>query len=194
VASHRVVVLDACVLYPAPLRDLLMHLLLAGLYQGRWSDAIHEEWISAVLEQRPDLTRHRLERTRALMDRVGMDCLVAVSTGAIGKIKGLPDADDAHVVAAAVTGKADTILTYNTRHFPARILEPLGIKAMTPDAFVSELLDDDPGSVCVAMRQHRATLKKPAKTVSEYLETLAEQKLTKAVQIIRSLGDPIQSV
>lgn len=42
--SHFTVVYDACVLYPAPLRDLLMHLALSDLYRARWSDLIHDEW------------------------------------------------------------------------------------------------------------------------------------------------------
>ncbi len=58
---------DACVLYPAPLRDLLMHLALTDLFRAKWTDAIHDEWIRSVLENRPDLTREQLERTRALM-------------------------------------------------------------------------------------------------------------------------------
>lgn len=54
---------DACVLYPAPLRDLLMHLALTDLFHAKWTDAIHDEWIRNVLEDRPDLTREQLERT-----------------------------------------------------------------------------------------------------------------------------------
>ena len=53
-------VLDACVLYPAPLRDLFMELTLKDLFRGRWSDEIHEEWIRNLLEQRPDLARDKL--------------------------------------------------------------------------------------------------------------------------------------
>ncbi|MFM7513334.1 MAG: hypothetical protein ACKO3F_08210 [Cyanobium sp.] len=55
---------DACVLYPAPLRDLLMRLALTDLYRARWSEQIHEEWVTAVLRNRPDLSRAQLERTR----------------------------------------------------------------------------------------------------------------------------------
>ena len=59
------VVYDACLLYPAPLRDLLMRLALTDLYRARWSDQIHEEWITAVLRNRPDLSRQQLERTHS---------------------------------------------------------------------------------------------------------------------------------
>ena len=54
---------DACVLYPAPIRDVLMHLALADLYRARWTNAIHDEWIRSVLKDRPDLTRAQLERS-----------------------------------------------------------------------------------------------------------------------------------
>ena len=61
-SAHFTVVYDACVLYPAPLRDLLMHLALSDLYRARWSDMIHDEWMRNVLADRPALTRERLEK------------------------------------------------------------------------------------------------------------------------------------
>jgi hypothetical protein len=70
------VLYDACVLYPAPLRDLLLRLALTDLSRARWSEAIHEEWIRAVLRNRPDLSRQQLERTRALMNAHVRDALV----------------------------------------------------------------------------------------------------------------------
>jgi hypothetical protein len=70
------VLYDACVLYPAPLRDLLLRLALTDLYRARWSEAIHEEWIRAVLRNRPDLSRQQLERTSALMNAHVRDALV----------------------------------------------------------------------------------------------------------------------
>jgi hypothetical protein len=60
--------LDACVLYPAPLRDLLIELAGAGLYHGRWTEEIHREWIENLLENEPHRDREKLERTRTLMD------------------------------------------------------------------------------------------------------------------------------
>jgi len=67
---------DSCVLYPAPLRDLLMWLALSDLFRARWSNDIHEEWIRNLLEDRPDLTRERLERTRGKMNSHIRGCLV----------------------------------------------------------------------------------------------------------------------
>ncbi len=62
-----VAVYDACVLYPAPLRDLL-RLALTDLFRARWSERIHEEWMRSVRRDRPDLTPEQLQRTRELMD------------------------------------------------------------------------------------------------------------------------------
>lgn len=63
-------ILDACVLYPAPLRDLLLNLACLGLFRARWTSEIHEEWIRNLLRDRPDPTPSQLQRTRDLMDRI----------------------------------------------------------------------------------------------------------------------------
>ena len=104
-----VVVYDACVLYPAPLRDFLMHLALTELFQARWSDAIHDEWIRNVLADRPNL-RSRLQRTRTLMDKAVPDSLVTGYEPLNEKLD-LPDPDDRHVLAAAIRCGAQAIVT-----------------------------------------------------------------------------------
>src|SRR5690606_10197106 len=114
---------DACVLFPAPLRDLLMHVALTDLYRAKWTDAIHEEWIRSVLNARPDLSRPQLERTRQLMNVHVRDCLV---TGYEALIDGvtLPDPKDRHVVAAAIGAGANVIVTFNLKDFPESALKP----------------------------------------------------------------------
>lgn len=94
-------VYDACVLYPAPLRDLLLRLALTDLFRARWTDRIHEEWIRSVLENRPDLKPEQLERTRQLMNQAVPDCLVTGYEGLIDQLE-LPDPDDRHILAAAI--------------------------------------------------------------------------------------------
>src|SRR5947207_14651444 len=92
---------DSCVLYPAPLRDLLVRLAGTGIFRARWTNDIHEEWIHSVLERRADLTRTRLERTRDLMNDYILDSLVTGYEHRIPSII-LPDPNDRHVVAAAI--------------------------------------------------------------------------------------------
>lgn len=68
---------DANVLYPAPLRDLLMNLALTGVYRARWLARIHDEWKRNLLINRPDLDRTQLDRTSGLMDEAVPDALVS---------------------------------------------------------------------------------------------------------------------
>jgi predicted nucleic acid-binding protein len=175
---------DANVLYPAELRNLLMHLALTGLFRATWSAGVHEEWMCALLRNRPDLSREKLERTRMLMDQHAADALV---TGYEDLIPGLqlPDPDDRHVLAAAIRGRADVIVTANVRDFPAEILAPLGIEAQHPDEFVLHLLDLAPGVVAEAARNHRESLKNPPKTIDEYLNALEARGLTQTVSVLR---------
>lgn len=177
---------DASVLYPAELRTLLMHLALTGLFRAKWSAAVHEEWIRALLRKRPDLTREKLERTRMLMDRHAMDAVVTGYEELIQDLY-LPDPDDRHVLAAAIRGRADVIVTSNLRDFPAEALRPYGIKAQHPDEFVLNLLDLSAGVVVGAARDHLESLRNPPKTIQEYLDTLEAQALTKTVSALREL-------
>ena len=92
--------LDASVLYPASVRNLLMRLALAGLFRAKWSAEVHQEWIGALLRDRPDLSPQRLARTRELMDAHVPDALVAGYESLTEAIT-LPDPNDRHVVAAS---------------------------------------------------------------------------------------------
>jgi predicted nucleic acid-binding protein len=177
---------DANVLYPAELRNLLMHLALTGLFRAKWSAGVHQEWISSLLQKRPDLTRDKLERTRMLMDKHTTGALV---TGYEHLIPGLqlPDPNDTHVLAAAIKGQASVIVTMNLRDFPSTVLTPLGITARHPDPFVLELLDLAPAAVLAAANDHRQSLRNPPKTTGEYLEMLERQGLTQTAAALQVL-------
>ena len=100
-SSRFIVIFDACVLYPAPLRDFLMWLGLSGLFRARWSTQIHEEWQRNLLKNRPDLTREQVNRTAELMDLAIPDALVTGHEDLIAGLS-LPDENDRHVLAAAI--------------------------------------------------------------------------------------------
>jgi PIN domain len=174
-------VLDACVLYPAPLRDLLMWLALSDLFRARWTSMIHDEWMRNLLANRPDLKHEDLARTRSLMDAHVRDCVVTGFEPLIASIA-LPDADDRHVVAAAVHSGAQRIITFNLTDFPDEQLQPLGLQAVHPDGFVLDLLNKDPDKVCQAVAMHRRTLKNPPKSGEAYLDTLLKQGLPQTVE------------
>jgi predicted nucleic acid-binding protein len=174
---------DACVLYPAPLRDLLMRLAITDLFRARWSATIHDEWIEAVLRTRPEL-QLQLQRTRQLMDVHVLDSLVTGYEPLIETLD-LPDPDDRHVLAAAIVARADVLVTKNLNDFPAERLAPFGIEAQHPDVFVRNLLGLHQTASLAAVSEHRASLHHPPKTTSEYLDTLLVQELPETVAFLR---------
>jgi predicted nucleic acid-binding protein len=179
---------DACVLFPAPLRDFLMHLALAGLFRAKWSNEIHEEWIRSVLEQRPDLPRAQLERTRDLMNAYAEDCLVTNYQSLISAVA-LPDPNDQHVLAAAIRSGADVIVTFNLKHFPATELDKYGIEAQHPDEFLTHLIDLAPHAVCAAAKRQRESLRNPPKSIAEFLDTLERLGLPQTVAGLRQFTE-----
>ena len=177
---------DPNILYPAELRNFLMHLALTGIFRAKWSDAVHEEWISNLLKNRPDLTRQKLERTRQLMDRAALDALVVGYENLISKLT-LPDENDRHVLAAAIRGKAQVIVTMNLKDFPAEVLQKYDMEAQHPDEFILRLIDLAPYAVKEAAETHRQSLKNPPKSVKEFLASLEAQGLPQSVAALRIL-------
>lgn len=185
--SRYTVVFDACVLYPAPLRDFLMELATTELFRAKWTDAIHDEWTRNVLKSRSDLTPEKLQRTRELMNANALDCLVSGYEHLI-EIITLPDPDDRHVLAAAIHARADAIVTFNLKDFPREELARFNIEPIHPDDFIKAQWDLKSDSVLIAVGSVLRRLKKPPMTGGEYLETLERQGLPKTVAALRPLS------
>ncbi len=185
-----IAVYDACVLYPAPLRDLLMSLTQSGLFQARWTEQIHDEWIRNLLKNSPHLTRERLERTKAKMNAAVRDCLIENYEPLIETLD-LPDADDRHVLAAAILGGASIIVTFNLKDFPQSRLKAYGVAAQHPDDFVLKLLELDAPKVCFAIAQQRARLRNPPQTAAQLLETFALQGLPRSAARLSEWSDTL---
>lgn len=185
-----VVVYDACVLYPAPLRDFLVRLATTGLFAARWSDQIHEEWTRNVRAKRPDLAMSQLERTRDLMNDAVPDCLVTGHERLVSALE-LPDPDDRHVLAAAIVAHAQMIVTFNLRDFPPEKLEPFGVEAIHPDRFIECQLDLREAAVIQAAKVQRQSLKNPPRTANEFLDTLAAQGLPVTADRLREFQELI---
>lgn len=188
--SRHTALFDANVLYPAPMRDLLMQLAVADLFRARWTADIHREWIDALLRRDPHRDRSALERTRDLMDRATRDSLIVGYDQLIPSLA-LPDADDRHVLAAAIVGRCDVIVTHNLKDFPAAVLEPYGIEARHPDDFLCEQFRLAPDPFCIAVRKVRARLKHPPYSVADYLEILTHQGLVATVAELESFAEAL---
>ena len=96
--------LDACVLYPAPLRDLLLSLAAAEIYRAKWSQQILDEWTRNLIANRPDLDPQRLQITCTRMNVAVPDSLVTGYEDLIESLE-LPDPDDRHVLAVAIRSR-----------------------------------------------------------------------------------------
>lgn len=175
------VVLDACVLYPSFLRDLLIRLGLTGLYQPKWSATIEDEWQRNLLANRADLTPGQIQRTAALMNTAVPDAMITGFEPLIDSVD-LPDVDDRHVVAAAVRSNSEIIVTFNLKDFPAPALDAFGIEALHPDDFVMDLFDLNRALVLSAVTTQRSNLRKPPISVDDYLEALLRQGMAQTVK------------
>ena len=183
--SSITAVYDACVLYPAPLRDFLMWLALSGRFRARWTKEIHCEWKRNLLKNRTDLTMEQLDRTSDLMDRaIPEACVIDYEDLVTGLT--LPDRDDRHVLAAAIRCGAGVIVTFNLKDFPDVLLAPFGIEAQHPDEFVENLFHLDPSAVVAAAQRQRQQLKNPVMDIESFLNLLQRQGLSRSVQALAS--------
>ncbi len=136
------VLLDACVLYPTFLRGVLLGAAEAGLFVPLWSPRILEEWRRAVLRHHP------LQGTQAAAEIALAQASWPGAMVPIGSepptIVGLPDPDDEHVLASAVAGQADILLTLNLKDFPPAALQRQGIMLRDPDTLLIEFWNGAP--------------------------------------------------
>lgn len=181
-------VFDACVLYPAPLRDLLMSVAITEQFRARWTSEIHDEWTRNLLKNREDISKEQLERTVELMNQAVPDCLVENHEILIDSLE-LPDPDDRHVLAAAIMCQADVIVTNNLKDFPKDTLDQYDIDVQSPDTFLSHLFDLNPPEFCSVVRQQRERLRNPNHSAEELLAIFYNQGLPLTVNKLREVID-----
>lgn len=135
------ILLDACVLYPTIMREMLLGGAAAGLFVPLWSPRILEEWARATRKLGPgaeDIARGEIAILRARWPRA--DCH---PNGTDMARLWLPDANDIHVLASAISGSADMIVTQNRADFPRGILAEEGVKRLSADEFLLSLFMQD---------------------------------------------------
>jgi predicted nucleic acid-binding protein len=182
--------LDSCVLYPARLRDLLLSLAAVDLFCPLWSEMIHEEWITKVLANRPDLTRAQLEAARSAMDHAFPAASIFGFERLIPTVS-LPDPDDRHVLAAAIHARADLIVTVNLKDFPTAALSSQGIVAAHPDPFVDYLFDLDEPEAVDAVARMRGRLRAPSLSADDFIDSIAQVGMPLTASRLRNLSNRI---
>lgn len=184
----QIVVYDACVLYPAPLRDLLIRLAMPRVFQAHWTVRIQQEWSRNLVAKRPDINQDAIAKTQALMERVLPKACLSGYEQHIMEIS-LPDADDRHVLAAAIFADAQAIVTCNLKDFPHAVLQKYDIQALHPDVFIMQLSTAVPDFVTrTAQEQHR-DLQNPPKTWIQFLEVLCRQGLPQTCAFLEQTGE-----
>jgi predicted nucleic acid-binding protein len=146
--------------------------------------------MEAVKRQNPHIPASKIDRMRALMEAYVEDATVSGYEPLIASLS-LPDPNDRHVLAAAIHGKADVIVTANERDFPATALAVYKIAIITPDRFIIRLLEADPNLVLSALEADRADLKNPPLSRDEYFGALERCGLIEATATLRILAASI---
>jgi hypothetical protein len=179
-----VAVYDACVLYPFHLRNVLVQCAFDGLVDARWTDDIHAEWIRNLAANSPGTSLDRLQATRDHMKAVLPDADVAGYQDLIPNLS-LPDPDDRHVLAAAIAGKAELIVTWNLKHFPTADLRSHSVAAISPDDFLVGLHSTYRSELIASVKRARLNLRKTLPSTDEFINTLKGQGLTAFSAILR---------
>lgn len=182
--TESIVILDACVLYPAPVRDILLSIAGVGLFEPKWTDEINEEWIRNLLKNRKDLRRQQLEMTVNAMDVAFRTAKVTNYEELIPKLK-LPDKDDRHVLASAIKSNASKILTFNLKDFPSKSLSEYGVQAQSPDEFLTMLFKEKKDDFCLGVKKMIARLQNPPKSKSDVVATLIKCGLPQIAENIK---------
>lgn len=181
-------VLDACVLHPAFVRGALLWLAAERLFRPLWSAEILDEWQASLLRKFPELTGDKLAASRTLMEVEFEDAMVSGYQPLIPALT-LPDTNDRHVLAAAIIGGADAIVTANLRDFPNEVVGAFDIEVIHPDDFLVNAIDLDTGKALTALRRHRQALAQSRPTTADYLARFERCGLIQTHQRLQDVVD-----
>jgi predicted nucleic acid-binding protein len=170
VADRFTVILDANVLYPFLVRDVLLTFAEAGLYRPLWSAKIMDEWIAGLLEKKPHLAAN-VAKTRAQIEKYFPEAAVDRFEDLIPSLT-LPDPNDRHVLAAAIRGDAHAIITENLKDFPEDVLSQYDIEALSADDFLLNTFQLYPSEAVAALRKMRTRYKVPPMDAPELVSAL----------------------
>jgi hypothetical protein len=181
--DRSIAILDANVLYPFRKRDALLRFCQAGLFQARWTEKILNEWTATLLRRHPDMTAS-VQSQRHAMQRAFPEACIGEHEPLIPALV-LPDTNDRHVLAAAISCGAQHIVTDNLKDFPDQAIRPLAIEALSADEFLSRLFDNYPAISLQALKSMRASYRKPPFTQKAFVDDLMMKGLPKLSSRLR---------
>lgn len=184
VANPFVVVLDANVLFPFRVRDVLLTFAQDGLFRARITDDILDEWTRSLIRLKPHLEKSVRQQETAIRSNFD-ECIVSGYQPLIEGLE-LPDLNDRHVLAAAIRCSAQVIVTENHKDFPSGVLEEYGIETLGADDMLANTYDLFPAGGARALRKVRSRYDDPPMRPSEFLLDLTRCGLSKLAAAARS--------
>jgi hypothetical protein len=175
-------IIDACVLVQAAVRDTLLRLSERRLFLARWSDEIVGEMLNA-LQSKLNLTKAQTDHLENELRTYFPDAWVEKGYKRLTPMMPVNE-KDRHVVAAAVKEKAEVIIPYNLKHFPAEALREFDIIPMTPDEYLLELYFLNPEVVVHELHEQGSSLN-PKRSLAEVLNSLERCQCNKFTALIR---------
>jgi hypothetical protein len=185
-------ILDANVMFPVNVFDILAQFCIEGLFTAKWTQDIDDEWTRNLLESRADLTQDQVFRRRD-RQRIALPDWEVEKEKYQSLIEAiyLPDLNDRHVLAAAIAGHADSIVTFNIKDFPNQALDQYDIEAIHPDDFICHQLDLMPYQALTAIKHIRSRLKNPPYTADDLLDSYKRSGL---IATVSKLKDAIELI
>jgi hypothetical protein len=179
------------VLVPTVLADTLLRVAEKGLYRPLWSMRILAEAQAATEEIHPGIDAgKRFAQMREAFDDAVVSGWEELEPGLL-----LPDEDDRHVLAAAIRGGAQGIITANVKDFPAAALDPLGLEAVHPDDFLLDQLDLTPPTILQVIREQAAHTRRPPLTPRDLATLLGKAGGPSFTdEILRLMANPLHGI
>lgn len=174
-------VLDACVMHPAFVRASLLWFADERLYRPVWSNDIMAEWKRSIIERFGDVSAEALDRQEARMNTMFPDARIDGYQEIIPALD-LPDADDRHVLAAAILSGSDAIITENRKDFPPEVARQYRVDVVHPDDFIVNMIDLNEGRALAACKRHRAAMKDSQPSGEAFLLSFKERGLIQTYQ------------
>ncbi len=177
-------VLDACVLFPTVLREILLGVAARGLYQPVWSERILCEWVRATAKL-GEVAAVEAEAQATLVRLAFPQAMTRAQPNIEARLL-LPDPADVHVLAVAIAAQADAIITFNAQDFPRPVLADEGLIRLDPDQLLCQLHAQHPSEVAQVVADVHATAERMLG------EVIPLKSLMKRAQL-RRLGKAIQA-
>ncbi len=177
-------VLDTNVVYPVIIRDILFWFAHHDLYTPKWSEHIFDEWKSVMI--RKGVSEEEANRRISKANIAFPDALVKNYNPLIKNLE-LSDADDRHVLAAAIKTNANLIVTNNIKDFPEEYLKSFGLNAKTADDFLTDIIDLNQDKAILAFKEMVLNKKNPKQDEFEVLDLLRNAGLKDTANYLHAL-------